>query len=300
MRLTLAAVVASLIAAALTRPAAAGPITFDTALPVHADEVIVREQVVWHRMTDDPSSMDRSVNVLMVPSVLVYGVHPRVMVMGALPFLYKHMELTLPSGRTTRSTSGFGDLTGVVRVTALAFDRPHETIRLAPFVGLKLPTGADDEADARGRLPQPFQLGTGSWDPLAGIVFTWQTLRRELDVAAGYSLRTEANGFEAGDEARGDASFQYRVVPWGDLGGGVPNYLYAVLETNAVWRARDRVAGAEDPDSGGFTWYLAPGLQWVTTRVILELAVQFPVVKATNGDALRDDFVARASFRVNF
>lgn len=185
-------------------------------------------------------------------------------------------------------------------MTAVAIDRPGETIRLAPFAGLKLPTGADDRTDGLGRLPPPLQLGSGSWDPLLGTVFTWQTLRWELDASASYQRRTEANGFKAGDEARGEASFQYRVVPRSALESGVPSYLYAVLESNLVWQGRDRLAGAPDPDSGGFTWYAAPGLQWVTQRTIIEAAVQVPVVKRTSGLGLREDFAGRLSIRVSF
>lgn len=280
--------------------ASAGPITFNTALPVRSDEVIVREQVIWMRAHDDPSPVNRELDVVAVPSVLVYGIHTRVTLFGILPFFYKRMEMDTPAGRAERSTSGFGDMTALVRVTALAGNRPGETLRLAPFVGLKMPTGADDEADSLGRLPQPFQLGTGSWDPVAGAIFTWQTLRWELDLSAGYQLRTEANDFDAGDEVRGDASFQYRLVPWGELGGGVPSDLFAVLESNAVWRDQDRATGMTNPDSGGFTWYVAPGLQWITERTVLEAAVQLPMLDAGGGQALREDFVARLSFRVNF
>ncbi len=280
--------------------AAAGPITFNTALPVHAGELIFRQQAIWLRATDDPTPLERGLDVFAYPTVLVYGVNARVTLFGILPFLDKNLELTTPSGRITRGTSGFGDLTTFVRVTALTINRPGETIRLAPLVGVKLPTGADDEADALGRLPQPLQLGSGSWDPLLGAVFTWQKLRWEMDVSGSYQIRTKANDFEAGDEARGEASFQYRVVPRGKLGSGVPSYLFAVLETNAVWRGRNRVSGTADPNSGGFRLYVAPGLQWITTRTVVEAAVQIPVVQRTNGQGLREDFVARVSFRVNF
>ena len=47
--------------------AEAGPITFNTALPVHANELILREQVIWLRATDDPSPMNRNLNVIAVP-----------------------------------------------------------------------------------------------------------------------------------------------------------------------------------------------------------------------------------------
>lgn len=283
-----------------TRSASAGPITFNTALPVHAGEWIVRQQTIWLRATDDPSPLGRELDVLVAPAVVVYGLNSRLALFAIEPFLSKQIEVTTPAGRVTRATTGFGDLTAMARLTALAVDRRGETIRLAPFAGLKLPTGRDDEADGLGRLPQPLQLGSGSWDPLLGTVFTWQTLRWELDASISYQRRTEAKGFKAGDESRGEASFQYRLVPRGALGTGVPSYVYAVVETNAVWHGRSRLAGVPDPDSGGFTWYVAPGLQWVTLRTVLEAAVQIPVIKHANGLGLREDFTGLLSLRVSF
>ena len=280
--------------------ASAGPITFNTALPVHSGELIFRQQAIWLRATDDPGPLDRRLSVFASPTVVVYGITARVTAFGILPFLDKELEFNAPTGRVTRGTRGFGDLTTLLRVTALVINRHGETLRVAPFVGLKLPTGRDDEADTIGRLPQPLQLGSGSRDPLLGGIFTWQKLRWELDVSTSYQFRTAANDFEAGDEARGEASFQYRLIPRSKLGRGVPSYLFGVLETNAVWRGRNRLNGIDDPNSGGFTLYVAPGLQWITTRTVVEAAVQVPLVQSPNGRGLGDDFVARLSVRVNF
>jgi hypothetical protein len=280
-----------------TGVAEAGPITSNTALPVHSGELIFREQLVWMRSTGDESAAGRELDVLMAPTVLVYGLDARLTVMGVLPFLYKRMEASTPGGRVARETTGFGDMMAVVRWSALQLDEPGETIRLAPLAGVKLPTGAQDEADELGRFPEPFQLGSGSWDPLGGIVFTWQRLRWELDAQVLYHLRTEANDFDAGDEARADVSFQYRLLPWGAIGAGVPSFLYAVLETTIVWTDEDRTAGAEDPSSGGFVWYVTPGVQWISKRSVLEAAVQLPAAQRMNGLGLRNDFVGVLSFR---
>ncbi len=279
--------------------AGAAPITFDTALPVRERGLVVREQGIWLRADDDPSPLDRELDVLTASTVLVYGVHPRLALMGVLPFHRKDLEMTMPSGRISRSVSGFGDLRAVLRYTALAVDRRGETVRLAPFAGVELPTGADDASDELGRLPPPLQLGSGAWSPLAGAIFTWQTLRWQLDLSAGAELRTRAGGFDRGDEARADASLQYRVIPSGRLGGGVPSFLFAVLETSAVWQGRDRIASRPDPDSGGFTAYLAPGVQWVTVRAIVEAAVQIPVAERRNGSGLGQDFIGRVGIRLN-
>jgi hypothetical protein len=290
------------IIAALIVPAVAhaGPITSNTALPVHDGELIFREQAIWARSTGDPTPAARELDAIAAPSVLVYGVDADLMLMGVLPFLYKRIAVTTGGGRVTRHTTGFGDLSAIARYTILARDAPGRTFRVAPFGGVKIPTGAQNEADALGRFPQPFQLGSGSWDPLAGAIATWQTLRWELDLSGTYQLRTEANAFRAGDEARGDASLQYRLVPWRSLGPGVPSYVFGVVESSVVWNGRDHVSGAIDPDSGGFSWYLAPGLQWISLRTVVEAAIQIPVVLSTNGRALKNDFVAVLSFRQSF
>ena len=112
-------------------------------------------------------------------------------------------------------------------------------------------------------------------------------------------VNTEANNFDFGDVARFDASFQYRLWPR-DFEGGVPGFLYGVAESNLIYRGKNEIGGRDDPNSGGLTWFLAPGLQYVTKRWILEAIVQLPVLQDLGGTALEDDFTVRAGFRVNF
>lgn len=277
----------------------AGPITFNTALPVAEGEFILREQVQILRSTDDPSSMNRDLRVLAVPSVLAYGVNRDFTLFGIVPYLDKTLDLTMSGGRQRRGDSGFGDLTVVGRYTIYSHDRLGETIRLAPILGLKMPTGEDSQRDSFGRLPQSLQLGSGFWDPLVGTIFTWQTFEWEFDSAFQYQFNTKANDFTFGDEARLDLSFQYRVWPR-KLGGGVPAFLYGVLESNLIWNGKNTAGGIRDPNSGGTTWFLAPGLQFVTRRVILEAAVQVPAVQSLNGLGLKNDYIVSAGFRVSF
>ena len=44
---------------------------------------------------------------------------------------------------------------------------------------------------------------------------------------------------------------------------------------------------------------LAPGLQYVTKRIILEAAVQLPVVQQLNGMALENNVITTLSVRLN-
>ena len=284
----------------LAQPARAAPETFNTALPVPKGEFIFREQFLYKSATDDPSPADREVRVLGGISVLGYGVTGDFAVFGVLPYLDKSLDVTTPGGqRVTRDTSGIGDARLFARYTVFHDDAPGRTFRIAPFAGIELPTGDDDDNDGLGTLPATLQLGSGSWDPFAGVVATYQSLDYEIDVAASYKVNTEANDFEFGDEARFDASLQYRLWPR-DLSSGVPGFLYGVLESNLIYQGKNEIGGANDPNSGGTTLFIAPGFQYVTKRWVLEAIVQLPALQDLNGSALEDDLTVRAGFRFNF
>jgi len=280
--------------------ATAGPITFNSALPVSEGVGILRSQVKLVRKTGDATSQNRIVTVTVAPLVLAYGVSSKLALFGILPYVNKRMDITMGAMRVHRRTQGLGDGKLFARYTVFQADHPGDTLRIAPFMGLKAPTGRHDKRDAFGLLPRPLQSGTGSWDPFAGIAITRQTLDWEFDTAASYRLNTKAFGFEFGDEARLDASFQYRVLPRSLDDIGVPAFVYAVLESNLIWNGKNKLAGATDFNSGGTTWNLVPGLQYVTRRYVLETAVQIPVLQRLNGAALETDWVWTAGFRWNF
>lgn len=278
----------------------AAPETFNTALPVGKDDFVFREQFLAIKASDDPSAADRNLEVLGGVSVLGYGATSDAAIFVMLPYLDKQLDFTMPGGqRITRGTSGIGDAQIFARYTVFQQDMAGSSFRVAPFVGIKLPTGDDDDSDRFGRLPQPLQLGSGSWDPFGGVIATYQTLDYQVDAQASYKANTNANGFKFGDELGFDASLQYRLWPH-ELGGGVPGFLYGVIETNLLHQAKNRIAGVDDPDSGGTTLFLSPGLQYVTKRWVLEAIVQLPIVQDLGGSALEQDYAVRAGFRVNF
>ncbi len=280
--------------------AQAAPETFNTALPVPKGEFIFREQFLYKRASADPSPANRKLEVAGGISVLGYGVSGDLAVFGALPYLHKSLDVTPAGGaRATRTTAGIGDARLFARYTVFHDDAPGRTFRIAPFAGVELPTGDNDDRDSLGVLPATLQLGSGSWDPFAGIVATYQTLGFEVDVATSYKANAEANGFAFGDEARFDASLQYRLWPRA-LKGGAPGFLYGVIEANLLYQDKNEIDGADDPNSGGVTLFVSPGVQYVTRRWVIEAVAQWPAVQDLNGTALEDDFTVRAGFRFNF
>ncbi len=291
--------IACLMAVVIVPTVAAAPQSFNTALPVAEGEFVFREQFVLDRSGDDPSGARRNREAWTFVSVLGYGVNSDLALFAIAPYTGRRLELDASGGRRGRSADGLGDIGLFGRYTAYRRDGPGRTLRIAPFVGLELPTGEDDKSDSFVRLPSSVQSGSGSWDPFGGIVITYHTLDYQIDAQASYRANTEANDFEFGDVARLDGSFQLRLWPR-TLSAGVPGFLYGVLEANLIHQDNNTSAGADDPNSGGLTLFVLPGLQYVTRRWIVEGGVQIPVFQDLNGTALEKDYIVRGGFRFNF
>lgn len=290
---------ACILATSWAAAACAAPESFNTALPVAEGEFVFREQFILDQSGADPSGADRDRTAWVLVSVLGYGANSDLALFGVVPYVDRSLDITQGSARRTRSASGLGDISVFGRYTVFRRDWPGRTLRVASFAGLELPTGDDDETDSFGRLPASVQPGSGSWDPFGGVVLSYQTLDFEVDAQASYRANTKANDFEFGDVARLDGALQYRLWPR-ELGSGVPGFLYGVLEANLIHRDKDQVSGTNDPDSGGLSLFILPGLQYVTKRWIVETGVQIPVVQDLNGTALEKDTIFRAGFRLNF
>jgi len=294
---SLAAVLSAVLA--WTGAAWSAPQTFNSAITLAPGEFVVREQYVFDQSGDDPSAADRDRLIQGVTSVLGYAVNKDLMLFGVLPYLDKRLESTVDGARRARSARGIADLRLFGRYTVFRKNFKGGLIRVSPFAGLEFPTGDDDERDSFGRLPASVQLGSGSWDPFGGLVATYQTLEFEIDGQIAYQANTGGGPVEFGDVARADASIQYRIWPR-ELGSGLPAFVYAVLEANLIHRGRNEAGGVTDPNSGGTTVFLVPGLQYASKRWVFEAAVQLPVFQDLNGTALEKDTVVRAGFRVNF
>ena len=273
----------------------AAPITFNTALPVSQGEFIFRELVTVGKASESFGGLGRKMTVVTATTVMAYGVTSKLALFGVVPVTFK--ELQTQEGK--RHANGVGDARLVARFTVYKKDAVGKTYRIAPFIGVKAPTGDDTRTDELGLLPASLQPGTGSWDVFGGLIATYASVDWNLDFQASYRANTRGGDFERGDVARADASFQYRLLPR-ELSRDDKGYVYGVLEANLVHSKRMRSNGIQDLNTGGTTLYLVPGLQYATRRWIAEVAVQFPVIQDLNGSALERDFTVLAGLRVNF
>jgi len=290
-----AAAFAGLAALSAATGAGAAPITSNTALAVSKDEWIVREQFVVARATDDPAGLGRKFTKTSAISVVGYGLTPKLALFAMAPLV--STELKTPLG--TRSAFGLGDARLFARYTLFQKDGAGQTLRVAPFAGLELPTGRNDKRDSLGRLPTAAQLGSGSWDPFVGLTATLATTGWQFDASVSWQDNNSADGVEPGDVFKADASAQLRLWPL-ELTGESDAFLFGVLEANFVHEEKTRLHGVRDRNSGGDTLFIAPGLQYAAQNWIAEASVQLPVMQELGGTRLKKDYIARASMRFNF
>ncbi len=194
----------------------AAPIATNTALPLSADEIIIREQFVMTHSSDYISGTRREVDRFESRTVLGYGATSKLALFGVLPIVNVNREF----GDVSASEFGLGDAALFARYEVFRSDRPGRTLRIAPYAGVRLPTGRDGKT------------GDGSVDVFAGVIATFASTQWVLDTQLRHELNREADGFERGDSTRLDASFQYRLAP-GRVTKDTKGFVFGVLELSA-------------------------------------------------------------------
>jgi len=274
-------------------PMVAGPINNDTAFTLAKGEYIFREQIRYTRKCNDPSSFHRIVTIVELPTVLLYGVTEKILLIGKYPLFYKKLTACKAKGRQTRENFGLGDFTIRGKFRFFTHDKAGRTTRASVFAGLKFPTGSSQKKDALGLIPRPQQLGTGSWDVPFGFVFTAASLQHQIDIVAQYKVNgTNNTGFKFGNIFRHDLSYQYRIHPHKLPETGVPAFVYAVIEFNGIVREKNKHCGITDNNSGGYTLFISPGIQYVKTRFVAEVAIQIPTIQNLNDKQTKNVLLA--------
>ena len=273
------ACLACLAALALAAPARA-QLTFPGASPISAGNVIVRTQPGFAEGTDGVRSItDRN--------VLIYGASPD------LAFIVQNNSVVANSaniasgGQVRQATAlGFGDTLLEGRYTVFQQDGVGSTLRVAPYIGVSIPTGMDNANGALGRAGQP---GTGAWATRDAVTASWQTLFWNGGAEVGYQTNTTAAGYRFGNVFYADAGFHYLLWP-SQLEGEVPAELYASLEANYTAETANRASGQKVPGTGAQLLLLDPGLIYTRRNYSVSFTALLPAFERLRDGGSRYDF----------
>lgn len=215
--------------------------------------------------------------------------------------------------RDRGNTSGFGDVTVLGQYRFLN-SRVSGT-QAAVLFGAKAPTGATNLVDPFGEtFEAEFQPGSGSWDGLFGVAFSQQlypALSFHANVLA-IATRTGTQDTNLGSRFLYNGALAYRL--FGETASEPhshdPRAAYAhagqdhsrmvtktpmvaaphghvavdaLLEINGEWHEKQRTFGIADPNSGGNTVFISPGLRLTVENWSSYVMVGIPVGKDYNG-----------------
>ncbi len=263
-----------------------------------------------------PTQMDMDMHMFGA----MYGLTDKLTVMAMAMYMQKEMDHITFSGMsgttrlghfTTRS-SGWGDtsLTGIYNIHKAA----KHNINIS--LGVSVPTGSIKEEDdvltpsntrPTLRLPYSMQLGSGTWDALAGITYSGHSGKFSWGGQYSATIRLESEnsqGYQWGDK--------HKVTGWSA-------YKYSKeLSFNALasFESMEKIKGADanisapvqtaDPDNyggkvaelgGGFTY--SPDILSLKGLVI-GAQVAMPVYQDLNGVQMKRDWRIRTGLRYQF
>jgi len=163
---------------------------------------------------------------------------------------------------------------------------------LALALGLRLPTGRNDQADQFGnRLPDDLQLGSGTMDPIVGLLFFRRMYRLGWGLSSLCRISSQENIFhyEWGNEFIASGYFSYRLT----------KKLEWTNHFNFTYLGRDIKDSQPVTNWGARVLMMAPSLIYEAAGgVTLQATAQIPIYRDYNEVQLSSDYVInlRTSF----
>lgn len=236
-------------------------LTFPGASPISSGNVIVRTQPELSNSTD-------GVRSILDKNIVIYGASPDLaFILQSTSFVANSADVTTPAGRTYQATAaGLGDTLLEGRYTVYQVDGVGSTFRIAPYIGVSMPTGMDNVNSDIGRAGQP---GSGAWGSRNAITVSWQKLFWNAGAEVGYQANSANAGYRFGNTFYADFGIHYLLWP-SDLDQPVPAELYASLEANYTSQVANRAAGENQFGTGGQLLTVDPGL--IYTRRLYSIA----------------------------
>jgi hypothetical protein len=261
----------------LAAPARA-QLTFPGAAPISSGNVVVRTQPELTDSTD-------GVRSILDKNIVIYGASPNLaFILQSTSFIANSADVTTPAGHTYQATAaGLGDTLLEGRYTVYQVDGVGSTFRIAPYIGVSMPTGMDNVNSDIGRAAQP---GSGTWGSRNALTMSWQKLTWNAGAEVGYQANSADTGYRFGNTFYADAGFHYLLWPR-DLDRQVPAELYASLEANWTNETANRAAGVKQSETGGQLLTVDPGLIYTRRLYSISFTALLPAYEQVRNNGAR-------------
>ena len=245
-------------------------ISVDAGLTPARSRWIFRTQLRFMSRGNDPTAMDREMDMLVWNNVLAYGLLRNVTVMIRQPVIRQTMTM----GAVEMESSGVGNLGVMVKYGIYRRNTQDSTFGVAALLGFGIPTGAED-------------ISTDTWNMKPGIYLSWRGRPWAADMSVAYNWNSftgkRSNGFDPGDELAMDMAVSYQF----SFGEKAKVALAPVLEFSFLKLTRDHMNGLDIADTGESVLLLSPGIKLVVSSFVLESLLQVPVWQKQEGLQLK-------------
>lgn len=259
---------------------------------------LVRSFMKIERSSVEADGQATEVTRYVTPLAVVYGLHPQWTVVAIQPYL----SVNTTTGATERNVNGLPDAQLYFQYDGIySRNSPGGLTRLSGVFGVQLPTGSE-------------RFSAGALAYTGGLIFEKAVrLKYVLTADFQYTVATEnTQGVRRGNSARFDLVPAYFLITDGTVSADgnwlgklfdrlFRNGAYFILEFNGAWQAKARNQGLKNPNTGGTTLSLSPGIQYfLSNRLLVEVSTPIPVIKAFNGKQLEPDSTFLLGLRVLF
>jgi len=204
-----------------------------------------------------------------------------------LPVIRKHIDYV---NLAEEQTTGLGDVELSAKYTLSLNEQTQHEHLFGMVVGLRMPSAGEEEINGQP-LDIDVQLGTGAWVPHVGLWYGRYRFPWFFYASGVIHVASEGfQDFQAGTAVITTLLAQYAI-----------NYQVAVqLGLDTRWSQKNQFDGVNDPDSGGFLTFLAPGIVVNFGKDILaNLTVQIPVMDNLNGNQ-EESTIIKLGFTYDF
>jgi len=255
------------------RAHAQAPINSNVALQPSKGGLIIRQQFRYTEGEQVSPMGDLDIESASTITTLVYSVSDKLTLILDTPFVLSRRIENRTMG-SDDTDSGFADLRLLTKFRLYRDDfGPTDTARFDLIGGFELPAGRDE-------------FSSDSIDPILGGVFSHIEGRHAFDADAIWKFNT-GGGERGADLLKYDLAYLYRLSPE-TYASTRPTALFGAVELNGFYET-----------NSDNELFVSPGIQYVTTRWIVEATVQLPVWQDLNHRAERD-FIVGIGFRVQF
>lgn len=210
-----------------------------------------------------------------------FYVTPRVQIFASLPYSMNFMR-----GSHQRVTaSGLGDVSLIANYTLINtgedVGNPWRHTLLAGG-GIKLPTGDFRQQDQDELVNPNFQLGTGSYDAVANLLYTVRYQKVGLNLGTTHQFNTaNPEGYRFGNQWNASAQFFYwqQMKAWSVL-----PHVGMYYERAAMHTERD----IRQVNTGGDALFAQAGLDGFYRNVSLGVTYKNPVRQRMNSDQIAE------------